>query len=268
MPEKKQQDVSDHLITRRGMIKLAAGAAATGVVGSSLTRLARAAARDDRPNIIFILADNMRWDCAGFKGHPFINTPGIDRLAAEGVVFDNAFNTTALCSPSRASILTGTYAHTHGVLNNHTPWTGRHPIFFDYLKKAGYDNAFVGKWHMPGRGLPNIPSLDLFASYTYREGQGSYFICPFIVTESRSRLQENISLMKRPTVPSPSWNGGDPCPAARAGPSVSTFRTGRHTLPTGLPAISRECMTGRRLRCRMWWTHGSPVQTATCSRAS
>jgi N-acetylglucosamine-6-sulfatase len=123
----------------------------------------------------------MRWDCAGFKGHPFIKTPGIDRLAAEGVVFDNAFNTTSLCSPSRASILTGTYAHTHGVLNNHTPWTGKRPIFFDYIKRSGYDTAFIGKWHMPGRGLPKMPSLDLFASYTYREGQGSYFNCPFIV---------------------------------------------------------------------------------------
>jgi N-acetylglucosamine-6-sulfatase len=136
---------------------------------------------DDRPNILFILSDNFRWDCMGFMGHPFIKTPGLDRLAAEGIVFENAFNTTSLCSPSRASILTGTYAHTHGVLNNHTPWTGQKPTFLEYLSNAGYDTAFVGKWHMPGEGLPEMPYLDLFVSYTYREGQGSYFHCPLIV---------------------------------------------------------------------------------------
>jgi len=135
----------------------------------------------ERPNILFILSDNFRWDCMGFMNHPFIKTPGLDRLAEEGIVFENAFNTTSLCSPSRASILTGTYAHTHGVLNNHTPWTGQKPTFLEYLSKAGYDTAFIGKWHMPGKGLPDMPYLDLFVSYTYREGQGSYFNCPLIV---------------------------------------------------------------------------------------
>ena len=142
-----------------------------------------AAERDspEKPNVIFILSDNCRWDCMGFMGHPFIQTPALDKLASEGVVFENAFNTTSLCSPSRASILTGTYAHTHGVLNNHTPWTGSTPTFFEYLKKAGYETAFIGKWHMPGEGLPDMPELDLFVSYTYREGQGSYFNCPLVV---------------------------------------------------------------------------------------
>jgi arylsulfatase A-like enzyme len=137
-----------------------------------------------RPNILFILSDNFRWDCMGFMGHPFIKTPGLDKLAGEGIVFENAFNTTSLCSPSRASILTGTYAHTHRVLNNHTPWTGQKPTFLEYLKKAGYDTAFIGKWHMPGEGLPDMPYLDLFVSYTYREGQGRYFNCPLIVNGS------------------------------------------------------------------------------------
>jgi N-acetylglucosamine-6-sulfatase len=134
-----------------------------------------------KPNILFILSDNFRWDCMGFMNHPFIKTPGLDRLAGQGIVFENAFNTTSLCSPSRASILTGTYAHTHGVLNNHTPWAGQKPTFLEYLKKAGYHTAFIGKWHMPGKGLPDMPYLDLFVSYTYREGQGSYFNCPLLV---------------------------------------------------------------------------------------
>ncbi len=134
-----------------------------------------------RPNIVFILGDNHNARTMGNAGHPVIRTPALDRLASEGLRFDNAFNTTSLCSPSRASILTGTYAHTHGVLNNHTPWTGSLPTFLERLSAAGYATAFIGKWHMPGNGLPAMPFLDRFVSYTYREGQGAYFDCPMIV---------------------------------------------------------------------------------------
>lgn len=135
----------------------------------------------DRPNIVLILGDNHNAETMSNAGHPVIDTPALDRLAHEGVRFENTFNTTSLCSPSRASILTGTYAHSHGVKNNHTPWTGETPTFLEHLSEAGYATAFIGKWHMPGHGLPEMPFLDLFVSYTYREGQGSYFDCPMIV---------------------------------------------------------------------------------------
>ena len=135
----------------------------------------------ERPNIIFILGDNHNAQTMSFVGHPFIQTPGMDRLAREGIFFENAFNTTSLCSPSRASILTGAYAHRHGVKNNHTPWTGQMPTFLEHLSRHDYATAFIGKWHMPGHGLPQMPYLDLFVSYTYREGQGAYFNCPMIV---------------------------------------------------------------------------------------
>ncbi len=134
-----------------------------------------------RPNFVFILGDNHNATTMGCAGHPFIQTPGMDRLAREGVLFENTFNTTALCSPSRASILTGAYAHKHGVKNNHTPWTGQMTTFLEHLSQTGYATAFVGKWHMPGEGLPDMPFLDLYVSYTYREGQGAYFHCPLIV---------------------------------------------------------------------------------------
>jgi N-acetylglucosamine-6-sulfatase len=133
------------------------------------------------PNIIFILSDNHNYKTMACVGHPFIQTPGLDRLAKGGVLYENAFCTTALCSPSRASILTGSYAHNHKILNNHTPWTGQMSTFLEYLSLYGYATAFIGKWHMPGKGLPNMPFLDLFVSYTYREGQGAYFNCPMIV---------------------------------------------------------------------------------------
>ncbi len=186
------------LLSRRDMLKYLGMATASGVLNLSLLKELQALTlatqpKEIRPNIIFILSDNCRWDHLGFKKHPFIQTPGIDRLAREGVVFENAFNTTSLCSPSRASILTGTYAHTHGVKNNHTAWTGSKTTFLEYLKQAGYDTAFIGKWHMPGKGLPEMPFLDQFVSYTYREGQGSYFDCPMLVNGKPVQAQNYIT---------------------------------------------------------------------------
>ncbi|MBP1724207.1 MAG: sulfatase, partial [Deltaproteobacteria bacterium] len=141
-----------------------------------------------RPNIIFILSDDHRWDAMGNMGHPFIQTPSLDRLAQEGIRFNNAFVTTPLCSPSRASFLTGQYPHRHGVKNNLTPWDERNVTFLELLKKAGYKTAFIGKWHMPGR-LPKIlgKAVDRFVTFTVSGGQGIYYDCPLIID---GKLQE------------------------------------------------------------------------------
>jgi len=206
-------DIARKRVNRRDMLKVIGATAAVGLAGlgghrfvdvraemTENTHPAAAALRGavtpearsrsaharsyspvEKPNILFILGDNHNARTMGCVGHPFIQTLGMDRLAAEGVLFENAFNTTSLCSPSRASILTGAYARNHGVLNNHTPWTGEMSTFLEYISQAGYETAFIGKWHMPGKGLPEMPFLDLFVSYTYREGQGAYFNCPMIV---------------------------------------------------------------------------------------
>ncbi len=181
--DNKIKDIFGRNITRRDMIKLMGSTAAVGLMGLASPVMAGnlQIPKGGRPNIVFILCDNVQYDDFGFMNHPFIQTPGVDSLARDGIVFENAFITTSLCSPSRASILTGTYAHKHGVKNNHTAWTGQKTTFMEYIKNAGYDTAFIGKWHMPGKGLPTIPSIDLFVSYTYREGQGSYMNCPLIV---------------------------------------------------------------------------------------
>lgn len=135
--------------------------------------------RRERPNIIFILTDEHRWDFMSCAGHPFLETPNMDRLAAEGILFRNAFVTTSVCSPSRASYLTGQYAHTHGVQNNFTPWEGSHRTFLEMLHEAGYDTAFIGKWHMPGR-LPELKGVDPFITFTIQGGQGRYLNCPIV----------------------------------------------------------------------------------------
>jgi arylsulfatase A-like enzyme len=139
------------------------------------------AAANSPPNMVFILTDDHRWDALSAMEHPFLQTPHLDRLANEGILFENAFVTTSLCSPSRASFLTGQYAHTHGVVTNHTPWDNRNVTFLERLNAAGYETAFIGKWHMPGDGLPALRGVDQFVSFTREGGQGIYYDCPLII---------------------------------------------------------------------------------------
>jgi N-acetylglucosamine-6-sulfatase len=132
-----------------------------------------AASPATKPNIIFILVDDLRWDDLGCAGHPFSQTPHIDRLAREGAQFRNAFATTPLCSPSRASILTGEYAHTHGIIDNTERSAQSHRLktFPQELQRAGYETAFFGKWHMGNDSTPR-PGFDQWYAL---HGQGSTF---------------------------------------------------------------------------------------------
>lgn len=123
-------------------------------------------------NILFVLTDDHRYDAMGFmKAQSFGETPTLDRLAREGAHFRNAFVTTALCSPSRASILTGLYAHQHKVVDNNHPIPPGLIYYPEYLQQAGYDTAFIGKWHMGDTGDAPQPGFDHWVSF---KGQGSY----------------------------------------------------------------------------------------------
>jgi N-acetylglucosamine-6-sulfatase len=120
------------------------------------------------PNIVFVLVDDMRWDEMRAAGHPFIETPHMDRLAREGMRFTNAFSTTPLCSPSRASFLTGQYAHTNGIIDNTARAGHNLPTFPRELQKAGYATGFFGKWHMGNDASPR-PG---FTHWVAMPGQG------------------------------------------------------------------------------------------------
>ncbi|MBN2223423.1 MAG: sulfatase [Deltaproteobacteria bacterium] len=193
MSDKRNKSGFNGGLTRRDALKVIGGAAALGIGGLPFGERLFAQTLPKRPNILFVLTDDHRWDCMGAMGHPFLKTPTMDRIANEGVLFENAFVTTSLCSPSRASFLTGQYASTHGVINNFSRWDEDQNItFLQHLKEAaGYDTAFIGKWHMPGGGLPNLPGVDLFISFTKKDGQGDYLNCPIykngdLVTEPRN----------------------------------------------------------------------------------
>ena len=95
------------------------------------------ASEPQRPNILVVLLDDLRWDALGYAGHPHVRTPQIDRIANEGVNFKNAFCTTSLCSPSRASLLSGVYAHAHGVTNNFTEMPSTLKTFPAALQRGG-----------------------------------------------------------------------------------------------------------------------------------
>jgi N-acetylglucosamine-6-sulfatase len=134
---------------------------------------AGAAGPGGRPNIVFVLLDDVRFDDLGYAGHPFVRTPNIDRIAKEGVDFRNSFAVTPLCSPNRASILTGQYAHTHGITDNVDRSQLSHELitFPLLLQQAGYETAFIGKWHM-GVDSTRRPGFDEWLSI---QGQGEYF---------------------------------------------------------------------------------------------
>lgn len=124
-------------------------------------------------NVIYILADDHRYDAMGFMGKvKGLETPGMDRMAKEGAHLKNAFVSTALCSPSRASILTGQYAHSHTVVDNDAPLPANLVFFPQYLQKAGYQTAFFGKWHMGNTGDQPQPGFNHWESF---HGQGVYY---------------------------------------------------------------------------------------------
>jgi arylsulfatase A-like enzyme len=127
---------------------------------------------NSRPNIIVFVADDMRWDTLGIVGNRIIQTPNLDQLAQEGVLFLNHFVTTSICPTSRATIFTGQYGRKHKIWEFDTPLSPAQleSSYFGLLKQAGYYLAFIGKWGLGG-DLPT-KSFDNWQGFA---GQGEYF---------------------------------------------------------------------------------------------
>ena len=129
--------------------------------------------KQGRKNVIFILSDDHRYDFMGFTGKvPFLETPNMDRMAREGAHIRNAFVSTSLCSPSRASILTGQYAHRHKVVDNQSRVPEELTFFPQYLQRAGYQTGFIGKWHMGESTYQKRKGFNYWVSF---RGQGTYY---------------------------------------------------------------------------------------------
>jgi N-acetylglucosamine-6-sulfatase len=171
------------MISRRGAVAMALCAVAAALPAHP--EPPRAEAARTAPNFVVVLVDDLRWDDLGVAGHPFVQTPAIDRMAREGARFLNAFATTPLCSPSRASILTGQYAHTHGIVDNTARDAASHalPTFAIPLERAGYRTGFFGKWHMGNDDSPR-PG---FTEWVAMRGQGEALDPQFNVNGTRRR---------------------------------------------------------------------------------
>jgi len=138
---------------------------------------ASAAASGDRPNVIFFMTDDQRFDTLSCAGNRYLKTPNLDRIAREGAYFTNCFVTNSLCGPSRATCLTGKYSHNTGVRFNEGTFPLEEKTILERAKDYGYTNAFVGKWHNKYWGRDRH-----FDYYFGFRGQGQY---------QDPRIQEN-----------------------------------------------------------------------------
>lgn len=179
--------------------QLAYIAAVAGIVGGCVTAPADQAeqsslqlpelANSKKRNVIFILTDDHRYDYMGFTGKvPWLETPQMDKLAREGAYMQNAFVTTSLCSPSRASILTGQYSHVHTIVDNVAPDPGNLTYFPQYLQQAGYQTSFFGKWHMGDEHDDPRPGFDHWESF---KGQGDYYAPNLNINGERVQYDED-----------------------------------------------------------------------------
>ena len=139
-------------------------------MGSTSGAEDRPSAAADAPNIVFVLVDDQRYDALGRLNRK-LDTPVMDMMAREGVFFENAFVGTSLCSPSRATILTGRSTRNHRIGGNSEPEPEGTVYYPRYLQDVGYETALIGKWHM-GRGDAPRDGFDHWLSFA---GQGNYF---------------------------------------------------------------------------------------------
>ena len=171
------------LQTRRDFMK---------VVGLTTTGIAlggcQSESADKRLNVVVIMTDDQRDDCVGMHPRPLlgIKTPHLDRLAREGAIFDNMFVTTSLCSPGRASFLSGLYAHSHGVVNNFTDYPVDLASYPRRLQEAGYNTAYIGKWHMGEQDDQKRPGFDYWITH---KGQGKYYDTTFNINGTRKEVK-------------------------------------------------------------------------------
>ncbi len=166
-----------------------------GVMATNAMTAATAQAQSSRPNFIVFIADDMAWNDCGAYGHPRIRTPSIDRLAREGMRFDNAYLTCSSCSPSRSSIITGRYPHNTGAHQLHMPLPGEQTTFVESLTKAGYYTASAGKWHLGEATIPKFSTvhqkMNMWVSTLQNRPRDRPFFMWFAFSDPHRPYEEN-----------------------------------------------------------------------------
>jgi len=161
-----------------------------GLGGSLLPSNSLQAQKAEKPNIIFIMADDHANRAISAYGGGINNTPNIDRIANEGAIFRNNFCANSICGPSRASILTGKHSHKNGVTGNAAIWNGKQMLLPRVMQRAGYNTALIGKWHL------NSNPGDEFDYWKILMGagrQGFYYNPDFVTSEGKTEMMKGYS---------------------------------------------------------------------------
>ena len=142
-------------MTRRDLLKTSAASAAAALLSPASQGSARAGEAGGKPNVVFVFADQWRAQATGYAGDPNVRTPHLDALSRESLNFANAVAGCPVCSPYRASLVTGQYPLTHGVFVNDVCLGRAATSLADAFSQAGYRTACIGKWHLDGHGRSN-----------------------------------------------------------------------------------------------------------------
>ena len=207
----------------------------TSVAALATAQLARAQENvAQRPNILFLLTDDQRWNALGCMGNAVVQTPNLDALARDGVLFTNAFVTTPICCVSRASILTGQYARRHGVqdFRRDIELESQDETYPALLRANGYCTGFMGKWGVAAAGDPIARAAQTFDFWAGDSGQSNYWHernCPFVTSDGFSTKAANLCTCQPPGV------------AKRPGPEAMTDRVHQETdiIPAKMDAFLR-----------------------------
>ncbi len=140
------------MLSRRKLLKAASGMVGAGLVTSGCATRRRVDQEPQPPNVVFVFADQWRAQATGYAGDPNVRTPVLDSLAGRSVRFTNAVSTCPVCAPWRACLITGQYPLTHGVFMNDVHLNEQAVSIARAYQAAGYRTAYVGKWHLDGRG--------------------------------------------------------------------------------------------------------------------